>query len=109
MKRDDAWLTFGCHPKYASSFTPAHIPALKTKLLHERSVAVGPCGLNYTLATSVESQKSAFMAQVELAVQMKIPIVIQCPQSDRDCFNILRKVRVMYVHQLYFSQHVFIV
>ncbi|XP_059166423.1 uncharacterized protein LOC131948764 [Physella acuta] len=91
LQTDEIWMTFGCHPRHAGSFTATHITTLKMALSIDRCVGVGPCGLNYTLKPSIDQQKFVFKSQLQLAVELNLPIVIHCKHAEDDCFLMMRK------------------
>lgn len=65
--------------------------------LHEKTVAIGECGLDYfrfsddePRADQVRKQKEAFIAQIELARQIKKPLMIHCRDAFADLIEILK-------------------
>ena len=65
--------------------------------LHEKTVAIGECGLDYfhfnddePRDEQVRKQKEAFIAQVELSLEIKKPLMIHCRNAFADLIEILR-------------------
>ena len=73
--------------------------------LHKKTVAIGECGLDYfrldNVADSggrdvepceeqVRKQKEAFIAQIELAIEIKKPLMIHCRDAFADLIEILK-------------------
>jgi len=57
-------------------------------------VGIGECGLDYYYSQDVEiiaKQKRLFRAQIELALELDLPLVIHCRDAFDDLFEILRK------------------
>src|SRR3989338_3020392 len=56
----------------------------------KRVVAIGECGLDYLDQTSSEEkifQKELFSAQIELAKELKLPVVVHCRNAWIDIFD----------------------
>ena len=71
------YATAGVHPHHADEFD-ADTPAALDELLAEpRVVAVGECGLDfYRNFSPPEAQERAFRAQLELAVEHRLPVFL---------------------------------
>ncbi len=81
------------------------IKELRELAKHEKVVAIGECGLEYyshdpkQLITDEqkERQKRGFLAQIHLAIELELPLILHCrasPGSDdayRDMFEILQE------------------
>jgi TatD DNase family protein len=81
--------TVGLHPHEARHFTPALADQLRQLAAHPKVLALGEIGLDYYYDHSPrEAQRAAFVAQCELARELKLPIVIHC----RDGFDDLREL-----------------
>jgi TatD DNase family protein len=61
----------------------------------KKTVAIGEIGLDYHWnKENKEEQKNAFIAQIELANELKLPIIIHTRDAVDDTIEILRKVKV---------------
>jgi TatD DNase family protein len=76
--------TAGIHPHDAATFDEQRdIPKLRGLLAS--AVAVGECGLDYHYDNSPrELQRSAFRAQLNLAAEMKRPVVVHTREAEDD-------------------------
>ncbi len=64
--------------------------------MHPKTVAIGECGLDYfrfneveDRGTQIKKQKDAFLAQIELAHEVKKPLMIHCRNAFPDLIDIL--------------------
>lgn len=69
----------------------------RTFAIDPKTVAIGECGLDYfhfnedeSHATQIEKQKAAFLAQIELAKEVKKPLMIHCRNAFDDLIEFLR-------------------
>ena len=91
QSNDDIYGTVGFHPHDASEYQQIHadwiIQAIEK---NSKIVAVGECGLDYFYEYSDKtSQKSAFAAQLEIANQLNIPVVIHTRNAEQDTIDII--------------------
>jgi len=57
-----------------------------------RGVAIGEIGLDYLItAVTRERQQAAFRAQLRLALEMQLPVLIHCRKAFQDLLTILRE------------------
>ena len=70
-------------------------------------VAIGECGLDYFRFSEEESQdeqvrkqKEAFIAQIELALEIKKPLMIHCRNAFADLIEILKKYETQFAAAL---------
>src|SRR5690348_2950430 len=71
------YATAGVHPHDASRFAAETSAKLKTMAAHPAIRALGECGLDYNRNFSPRlAQLSAFEAQLELAVQLELPVFL---------------------------------
>ena len=85
---DGVWATVGLHPHEAS----AGIESVKGFLTGDPSVvAVGECGLDYFYEHSPrDAQREAFAAQIALAKEHGLALVVHTRDAWDDTFDILR-------------------
>jgi TatD DNase family protein len=85
------WSTAGVHPHQAQSFAVSQRDDLIDLLRLEPVVAVGECGLDYFRNLSPPaSQREAFIAQLEIAVQAGKPVFLHQRDAHGDFAAILR-------------------
>ena len=85
---DGVYPACGLHPMAADRFDEALPERLRP--FARRGVAIGEIGLDY-LITDIprERQQAAFRAQLRLAVEMELPVLIHCRRAFRDLLDIL--------------------
>ncbi len=89
---DDVYFTAGFHPHEAKFATPEALCQLKSLASHKKCVAIGECGLDYYYEHSpIDEQKRAFAAQLELASELNLPVVIHLRDAFDDCLTILKQ------------------
>jgi TatD DNase family protein len=88
------WSTAGVHPHHAAGFDANAREALLELLGQPRVVAVGECGLDYFRNFSPPAaQRSAFIAQLELAVHTSKPVFLHQRDAHADFKDILDDFR----------------
>ena len=103
------WHTAGVHPHDAASFDAARdISAIRAELA-AGAVAVGECGLDYHYDNSPrEQQRAAFAAQLALAGEHDVPVVVHTRDAEHDTIAMLRDAaaqRVRGVLHCYTGSH----
>lgn len=84
----DAWEN---KEEYRETFDPE---AFRKLAVHEKVVGIGECGLDYFRITNdglriKEEQKEIFKKQIELAKELKKPLIIHCREAFPDLIEIL--------------------
>ncbi|MBI2453989.1 MAG: TatD family hydrolase [Parcubacteria group bacterium] len=68
--------------------------AYKQLAQHPKVVAIGECGLDYYRSAEFrKKQEGVFVSQIELAQEVKKPLMIHCRQAFDDLLNVLRDNR----------------
>jgi len=86
-RTDSARLSFsaGVHPHEAHTFDAQRDIAAIRGLIADGAVAIGECGLDYFYDHSPrEQQLHAFSAQLELAAETRLPVVVHTRQAEAD-------------------------
>lgn len=84
------YATAGVHPHHASDYSDADHESLRELLGADEVVAVGECGLDYFRNFSpAGAQRSAFLRQLELAVQSQLPVFLHQRDAHDDFVEIL--------------------
>ena len=88
------WAIVGVHPHEATGVAdPA--AAVREVVGHPRVVAVGECGLDfYRDYAPRDDQRRAFAAQIEVANEAGLPLVIHTRAADDETFAMLEAARV---------------
>jgi len=82
-RNEGVFAAVGRHPNEASGFDDAAAAAIARLGAHEQVRAIGETGLDYYRETaSPAEQRRAFAAQVEIAIELGLPIVIH--SRDRE-------------------------
>jgi TatD DNase family protein len=89
---ESVWAIVGVHPHDAGT-VPDTAAAVRPLLARRRVVAVGECGLDYYRDRAPRNaQRRAFEAQIGLAGEAGLPLVIHTRDADEDTFAMLRGV-----------------
>lgn len=92
-KFDEVYASCGIHP-YDIRFyddVASTLDKLKELLSHKKVVALGEIGLDYHYEDSdFEKQRRFFIAQMELARELDIPVIIHDRDAHGDCMDIVR-------------------
>ena len=89
---DFVYACAGVHPHEASKVSPDYIDGLRDLAKHPKVVAVGEIGLDYHYNFSPrEVQKKVFEAQLSLAKEMGLPVVVHSREALGDTLEILKK------------------
>jgi TatD DNase family protein len=79
------YATAGVHPHDAASFDPLRDPPAIAELVSRGAVAIGECGLDYHYDHSPrELQRRAFAAQLALARELGLPVVVHTREAEDD-------------------------
>jgi TatD DNase family protein len=83
---------YGLHPIYLESHRPEHLRELRDWIERERPVAVGECGLDYFVeGLDAETQDFYFEAQLELAREFDLPVVVHARRAVDAVIASIRK------------------
>lgn len=84
------YATAGLHPHDASAWTDETEAEIRALLAEPEVVAVGEAGLDFHYDNSPRSiQREAFEAQLDLAVETGLPIVVHSRDADEEMMEIL--------------------
>jgi TatD DNase family protein len=82
--------TAGIHPNNSLPFEPGDVRELQPFAADPRCVALGEMGLDYHWKdVPPDQQKSIFRAQLELAAELSMPVVIHCREAVDDTLAVL--------------------
>lgn len=86
--------TIGMHPHDVKYMDNAMMDCIAEYLQHEKMLALGEIGLDYHYDFSPrEEQRRWFAEQLELAKQLKYPVILHIREAFGDCMDILRAHR----------------
>ncbi len=84
------FLAAGVHPHQASQLNYGHLKTIRRLALEKKIVAVGEIGLDFHYNFSPpEKQLEAFRAQLELAAELNLPVIIHSRQAEKNLLEIL--------------------
>lgn len=90
--RDDVWAAVGVHPHDADGWTDADAGWIRELAGHPRAAAIGECGLDHHYDRSArDAQERAFRAQIALAREAGLPLVVHTRDAAGDTLRILRE------------------
>ncbi len=85
------YTALGIDPHQAASKEARRVGELRELLAHPRAVAVGETGLDYHYGSETkEEQRRLFDAQLRLARELELPVVIHTREANDDTAAILR-------------------
>ncbi len=80
---ESVFASVGCHPTEAAGFDDARAEEITRLAAHEKVRAIGETGIDYYRETaSRDDQRRAFEAQVEIARERGLPVVIHARDPD---------------------------
>ncbi|MCL1075245.1 TatD family hydrolase [Shewanella dokdonensis] len=88
------YTTAGVHPHHADSWQAHSLQQLTELCSHAPVVAVGECGLDFDRNYSSRAQQlAAFEAQLALAAELQLPVLMHQREAHDDFLNILSRYR----------------
>lgn len=92
-KYENVYATVGLHPTDNKKEEFNFDAYKKISLASKKVVAIGECGLDYFRGADEnekERQKKVFLKQIELAGEIKKPLIIHCREAFTDLLDILK-------------------
>ena len=89
----------GLHPVNDDLTNPNHFAWIQSIASSSTVVAIGEIGLDYYWKKDINdqnNQKTVFIKQIQLANEMKLPIVVHCRDAYEDILLILQNNRPLY-------------
>lgn len=91
--RDDVSVCLGLHPYFMAQHRESDLNALDEALAqHPELVAVGECGIDARFSETLDAQWRLFDAQLRLAKERELPVVIHCVQANDRVAKRLRQL-----------------
>lgn len=89
---DDIHPAWGLHPMFIADHAPGDLAALEQQVARQRPVAIGECGLDFSNPQwDAQAQRGVFEAQVALAQQAGLPLIIHARQAVEEVIQTLRR------------------
>jgi len=93
-KFECVYAAVGVHPHDSKDWNDSEIVKLEELSKNKKVVAIGEIGLDYYYDFSPkEKQLQAFEAQLELAIKLKLPVIIHNRESNDDIMSFARKYK----------------
>lgn len=87
---EESLLSVGIHPWNASFWTEDSVSDLLDVFLDRRVLLMGEIGLDKLSSVPFDSQKSIFKAQIEIAEQIKMPVLLHIVRAMSDVLEMKR-------------------
>lgn len=82
----------GWHPEEAESWDAHSLPAIRELAQQPKVCAIGEIGLDYYWDTTYrDRQKEMFRAQIELALELNLPVIVHDREAHGDSLEIVRE------------------
>ena len=89
-KYDFIYGAVGVHPHDTKDWDSSLLEQISQLAKHKKIVAIGEIGLDYYYDFSPkETQIKAFKSQIELAIELNLPVIIHNRESDEDMLKII--------------------
>lgn len=92
-ERTDVSLCIGLHPYFIAEHQQQDLAALEQQLAdNKRFIAIGECGIDGRFKDTLDEQWHYFEAQLKLAKQYELPIVVHCVKANDTVSKRLRQL-----------------
>ena len=80
----------GVHPEDMDTLEPGTMETIRTLARNEKCVAIGEVGLDYYWDdTHKAEQKELFAAQLALAIELDLPVIVHDREAHADCLELV--------------------
>lgn len=83
----------GIHPWHIDENYKLNLHELETDLQHPCCLALGEIGLDKVCTTDFNLQRKAFIQQIELSEEFKLPIIIHCVKASNELFQLKKEIK----------------
>ncbi len=85
---------YGLHPMFCHKHQDSDLQLLRNWIIQEHPVAVGECGLDFYIQNQdKQRQLELFEAQLEIAREFNLPVIIHARKAVEDVINSLRNTQ----------------
>ena len=92
-KYDGVYAAVGLHPECLNENSMSDISEIEKLADHPKTAAIGEIGLDYYYDIPKDLQKRVFIAQIELANALSMPVNIHDREAHGDTMDILRQMK----------------
>jgi TatD DNase family protein len=90
-----SFFSIGIHPWYIDAANvDKHLKIIEEKLQLKNCLALGECGLDKRIDTSLEFQTSVFEKQLVLAQIYKKPVILHCVSAYQEVIEIKKRMKI---------------
>jgi TatD DNase family protein len=90
-----SFFSIGIHPWYIDAENlDMHLKTIEEKLQLTNCIALGECGLDKRIDTSLEFQTSVFEKQLVLAQIYKKPVILHCVSAYQEVIEIKKRMKI---------------
>jgi TatD DNase family protein len=96
IKHPQVFGTLGIYPTYDNSLPINDLISYLTRNLENKIVGIGECGFNQPFSKGERNliqQEELFRAQIELAISLKLPLVVHTRNSDQETLRVLESYK----------------
>ena len=85
----------GIHPWYLNEYTlNSDLDKIEAVITNNNCKAVGECGLDKRIETTIDSQKKVLIPQLQLAEKYKKPVVLHCVSAYQEIIAIKKELQL---------------
>lgn len=89
------YFSIGIHPWYIDlDNLNEHLQIIETKLQQKNCLALGECGLDKRIETSLDIQTEVFEKQLLLAIKYQKPVVLHCVSAYQEVIEIKKRLKI---------------
>lgn len=93
-KTENVYLAPGLHPAYADQWNDAAASQLRELTQQSKVVAIGEIGLDGTVAIPLSQQEIVFRAQLDIALDARLPVLLHVREATGAVLTILRELEI---------------
>ncbi|MCD6187364.1 MAG: TatD family hydrolase [Desulfuromusa sp.] len=93
-KTENVYLAPGLHPAYADQWNAAAASQLRELTQQPKVVAIGEIGLDGTVAIPLPQQEIVFRAQLDIALDVGLPVLLHARDATGAVLTILRELGI---------------
>lgn len=93
------YFALGIHPHFLADCSLSHLPQLKLLLstymteMKGKCVALGEIGLDKLIETDLVLQETVFLAQLDIAEQLQLPVILHVVKMQSRVLQLLKQVK----------------